>query len=165
MRDQIIAAIALGVRRIADEHARKRARGELVRSCGGCTGIAATTKDAEIVVGGWCAKEKVVWCVLPAGATRPDVNEESGGGECIRPKAWWHVGMEQECADAIIEGTEDAFSTAVLLRRVGTRETEDSAMSSKESANSEVVKLFVVIGLEGMDGSTELGGDVGEKGC
>jgi hypothetical protein len=162
MRDRIIAAIALDVRRIADEHTRKGARGELVHSCGGCTRIAATTKDAEIVVGGRCAKEKVVWCVLPAGATRPDVNEESGGGECIRPKAWWHVGMEQECADAIVEGAEDAFSTAILLRRVGTRETEDSAMSSEESVNSELAKLFAIIGLEGMDGSTELGGDIGE---
>jgi hypothetical protein len=73
--------------------------------------------------------------------------------------------MEQECADAIVEGAEDAFSTAVLLRRVGTCETEDCSMSSEESANSKVVKFFVVIGLEGMDGSTELGGDIGEKGC
>jgi hypothetical protein len=149
---------------IADEHTRKGARGELMHNSGGCTGIAATAKDVEIVVGGRCAKEKVVWCILPVGATRPDVNE-SGGGECIRPKAWWHVGMEQECADAIIEGAEDVFSMAILLRRVGTRETEDSAMSSEKSANNEVVKLFAVIGLEGMDGSTELGGDVGEKGC
>jgi hypothetical protein len=76
-------------------HGRERG-GELVHSYGGCTGIAVTTKDAEIVVGGRCAKEKVVWCVLLARATRPDVNEESGGGECIRQKAWWHVGMEQE---------------------------------------------------------------------
>jgi hypothetical protein len=73
--------------------------------------------------------------------------------------------MEQEYADTIVEGTEDAFSMAILLRRVGTRETEDSAMSSEESVNIEVVKLFVVIGLEGIDGSTELGGDKGEKRC
>jgi hypothetical protein len=165
MRDRIIAAIALGVRRIADERTRKGARGKQMHSSGGCIGLAAIAKDAEIVVGRWCAKEKVVWCILPAGATRPDVNEKSGGGECIRPKAWWHVGMEQECVDAIIEGAEDVFSTAVLLRCVGTSETEESAMSSEESANGEVVKLFSVIGLEGMDGSTKLGGDIGEKGC
>jgi hypothetical protein len=42
---------------------------------------------------------------------------------------------------------------------------EDSAMSSEESANSKVVKFVAIIGLEGMDGSTKLGGDVGEKGC
>jgi hypothetical protein len=163
MRDRIIAAIALGVRRIADEHTRKGGRGKLMRSSGGCTGIATTAKDVEIIVGGRCAKEKVVWCILPAGVTRPDVNEESGSGECIRPKAWWHVGMEQECADTIVEGVEDAFSMAILLRHVGTRETKDSAMSSEESANSKVVKFFAIIGLEGIDGSTELGGDVGEK--
>jgi hypothetical protein len=158
IRDRIIAAIALGVSRIADEHTRKGARGKLMRSSGGCIGVAATTKDAEVVVGRWCAEEKVVWCILPAGATRPDVNEKSGGGECIRPKALWHVSMEQE-------GVEDAFSTAVLLRSIGTRETEDSAMSSKEGAKSEVVKLFSIISLEGMDGSTKLDGDVGEKVC
>jgi hypothetical protein len=38
-------------------------------------------------------------------------------------------------------------------------------MSSEESANSKVVKFFAVIDLEGMDGSTELGGDIGQKGC
>jgi hypothetical protein len=165
MRDRIIVAIALGVRRIADEHTRKGARVKLMHSSGGCPRVATTTKDVEIIIGRWCAKEKVVWCILPAGATRPDANKKSGGGECIRPKAWWHVGMEQECADAIVEGAEDAFSTAVLLRRVGTREMKDSAMSSEEGANIEVVKLFVVIGLEGMDGSTKLGGDIGEKVC
>ena len=57
------------------------------------------------------------------------------------------------------------FSTAVLLRSVGTREAEDSTMSSEEGVNGEVVKLFSIIGLKGMDGSTELGGDEGEKGC
>jgi hypothetical protein len=62
-------------------------------------------------------------------------------------------------------GAEDAFNTTVLLRRVGTREKEGSAMSSEESANNKVVKFFAVIDLEGMDGSTELGGDIGEKGC
>jgi hypothetical protein len=60
MRDRIIAAIALGVRRIADEHTWKGARGELVLSCGGCTRIAATTKDAEIIVGGRVPKRR--WC-------------------------------------------------------------------------------------------------------
>ena len=46
MRDWIIAAITLGVSRIADEHTRKGARGELMCSSGGCTRVAATTKDA-----------------------------------------------------------------------------------------------------------------------
>jgi hypothetical protein len=38
-------------------------------------------------------------------------------------------------------------------------------MTSEAGANNEVVKLFSIISLEGMDGSTKLGGDIGEKGC
>ena len=86
----------------------------------------------------------MVGCILPTGATRSNVNEKSGGGEGIGPETWWHVGMEQEGADTIIEGAKNAFSAAVLLRSVGTREAEDSAISSEEGANGEVVKLFSV---------------------
>jgi hypothetical protein len=42
---------------------------------------------------------------------------------------------------------------------------EDSAMSSEEGANGEVVKLFSISGLEGVDGSTELGGNIGKERC
>jgi hypothetical protein len=51
MRDRIIAAIALGVSRIADEQTWKGARGELMCCSGGYTGVAATTKDAEVIIG------------------------------------------------------------------------------------------------------------------
>jgi hypothetical protein len=60
MRDRIIAAIALGVSRIANEHTRKGARGKLMRSSGGYTGAATTTKDAEVIIGVWCTEEMVV---------------------------------------------------------------------------------------------------------
>ena len=53
--------------------------------------------------------------IVPAWATRADVNEEGGGGESVRPKATRHVCMEEEGADAIVEGAKDAFSLAVLL--------------------------------------------------
>jgi hypothetical protein len=143
-----------------------------MHSSGGSTRVAATVEDAEVVIGGWRTEEMVVWCVLPTGATRPNVDEKSGGGEGIRRKAWWHVGMKQEGADAIVEGAdaivegaEDAFSATVLLRSVGTCETEDCAMSSEEGAKGEVIKLFSIIGLEGVDGSTKLGGDIGKERC
>ena len=61
MRDRIIATIALSVSRIADEHTWKGARGELMRSSGGCTGVAATAKDAEVVIGGRCTKLSAQW--------------------------------------------------------------------------------------------------------
>jgi hypothetical protein len=73
--------------------------------------------------------------------------------------------MKQEGADAIVESMKDAFSATVLLRGVGTCETKDRAVSSKERANGVVVKLFSIVGLKGMDSSTKLGGDIGEEIC
>jgi hypothetical protein len=73
--------------------------------------------------------------------------------------------MKQEGADAIVESTKDAFSATVLLTRVGTRETKDRAVSSKEGANGVVVKLFSIVGLKGVDSSTKLGGDIGKERC
>lgn len=70
MRNRIIAAIAFSVSRVADEHTREGARGEFMRSSGGCTRVAATAEDAEVVIGGWCTKQKVVWCILPTGTTK-----------------------------------------------------------------------------------------------
>lgn len=164
MRYWIIATITLSVSRIAYEHTRKRARGELMCSSGGDTRVATTAKNAEVIIRWWSTKQKMMWCILPARATGANVDEKSSGGEGIRPKTWGHVGMKQEGADAIIEGAKDAFSATVLLRSVGTRETENSAMSSKKSTDSEVVKFFAVISLKSMYGATKLCGDEGEKG-
>jgi hypothetical protein len=74
VRNQIIAAVAFGVSRVAEKDTRNGARGEFVRGGGGCTRIAATTKDAEAVVGQRRPKKKMVWRVVPVGMTRADIN-------------------------------------------------------------------------------------------
>ena len=72
--------------------------------------------------------------------------------------------MKKEGADAIVEGAKDALGTAVLLRRIWTSETKNSAVRGQKGADSGVVELFTVVGLEGVNGTTELGGDVGVEG-
>ena len=101
--------------------------------------------------------------VLPTHAAGADVDEKGRRGEGIRPEPWGHVGMEQKGANAVVESTKDAFSTTVLLGSVWTRETEDGAVGGEKGANGDVVELFAVIGLEGVHGAAELGGDVCEK--
>ena len=64
--------------------------------------------------------------------------------------------MKQKGANTVVEGAENAFGTAVLLRRVRARETKDDAMCSKEIANGEVVKLFAVVRLETHDRALKL---------
>ena len=56
-----------------------------------------------------------MWCIVLAGAARADVNKKGGGGEGIRPEAWGHIRMEQECTNTIVESAKNAFSLAVLL--------------------------------------------------
>ena len=90
----------------------------------------------------------MVWCILPAGAARADVNKKGGGGEGIRAEARGHICMEQECTNTIVESAKYAFSTTILLRGVWTGEMEDGAVGGKE----------------GVYGASELGGDVGEEG-
>ena len=62
------------------------------------------------------------------------VEEESCRGERFRPKMSRHGGMEQERAGAVIQGTQDTLSFAILLACVRAGEAQHRAMFGKESA-------------------------------
>jgi hypothetical protein len=74
VRNQIIAAVAFGVSRVAEKDTRNGARGEFVRGGGGGTRIAATTKNAEDIIGRGRPEKKMVWRVVLARTTRADIN-------------------------------------------------------------------------------------------
>ena len=71
MRDRVVAAVALGVGGIAEEHTRQGARRELVR---GGARVAAAAEDAKIIVGGRHTKEKLMRRILPTHAAWADVD-------------------------------------------------------------------------------------------
>jgi hypothetical protein len=48
------------------------------------------------------------------------LDEIGGGVECLSPKGWWHVCLNQKGVDDIFESAYGEFSFAILLRRVGT---------------------------------------------
>jgi hypothetical protein len=77
---RIIAAIALGVSRVAKKDTRDRTGSEFVRGGGSDTGVTMTTEDLKIIVRGRGTKKEVVWRVVPARTTRTEVDEEGGGG-------------------------------------------------------------------------------------
>ena len=120
MRNRVVAAVALGVGRVTQEDARKRARSELMRGGRGDAGIAEAPEDAKIVIGWGRPEQKMMRCIAPSWFARSDVEKKGGGGECIRPKASGHVCMEEQCAHTLIEGAENTFGTAVLLGCVWT---------------------------------------------
>ena len=82
--------------------------------------VAKAAEDAKAIIGWRRTEEKVVRGVVPTGTTRADIEEESGGGECIGPEPRRDVGMKKKGADTIIKGSEDALGATILLGGVGT---------------------------------------------
>ena len=127
-------------------------------------GITETPKNAETIIRWNCTEEKLVRSVVPARTTRADVKEKAGGRKGVRPETRRHVGVEEQRADTVIKGADDAFGATILLGRVGTSEAEDGVVRRKKVAYGDIVKLFAVVSLQGKDGTTKLGGDIGVKG-
>ena len=68
--------VAFGIGGIAEKDAGHIPRCELMRSSGSDAGVAQATEDAELNIGGWCAKQEVMRCKIPVSATRTNVDEE-----------------------------------------------------------------------------------------
>ena len=62
-----------------------------MRRSGGEARIAETAKDAKAIIRWGRTKEEMVRGIVPAWATRADVNEEGGGGKSVRPKPGRHI--------------------------------------------------------------------------
>jgi hypothetical protein len=160
----VVAAIALGVSRVTEEDTRDGTRGEFMGCGGGDTGVTTTTEDPKTIVRRRGTEQEMVRCVIPAGAARTEVNKEGGGGEGVGPESGRDVCVEKEGADTVVEGAENALGAAVLLRGIWTGETENSAVRGKKGANGDVIELLAVVGLEGMNRTTELSGHVSIEG-
>ena len=80
MGDGIIAAIALGVRWVAEKDACDGAGCELMRRSASDARIAQAAENAKPFIRGGCTEEKVVRCKVPASTTWTDVYEEGSGG-------------------------------------------------------------------------------------
>ena len=73
---RVVAAVAFSGRWGAKEDASNGARFKLMRHSGGYARIAETTKDAKLIIRGWCIKEKMMGCKVPVSMIGADVNEE-----------------------------------------------------------------------------------------
>ena len=72
--------------------------------------------------------------------------------------------MEQEGANAIIDGAKSAFGTPILLGRVRAREAQQDAMFGIEHTSGRVVELFAIVSLNAHDRTLKLCLHKGMKG-
>jgi hypothetical protein len=74
--DRIVASIALGVGRVADEDACNTSWCKFMWRSGGSARITQTPEDTQTIIRRWHTKEKVVRCVVPLRVTGPEVKEQ-----------------------------------------------------------------------------------------
>lgn len=118
---QIIAAVTLVIRWVAQEHACDGAWAELVGCGGGLIWIAQATEDAKMVIGGRRAEEEFVWCDRAGSPARSSIKEIGRHGEHLHPERGRRVRVKEHGANAIVQGTQCALCLAVLCRGIRAR--------------------------------------------
>lgn len=156
MGGRIVATVAFSIRRISKKDAREGSRCKFVGGGGGDVGVAKATEYAKVIVGRWMAIEEMVGSEVTTGTAWAHVEKTRGGGESFGPEARRHGGVEEQSAYAVIEGAEHALGAAVLLRRVGTRESKNGAVCGEQRVYAVVIKLTPVIRLKPKDHMTKL---------
>jgi hypothetical protein len=86
----------------------------------------------------------------------PPVDQEHSGGKSLNPVGSRHGGMNQKCANNIVQGAKHPFSLAVLGGRVWTRSAQQYATASQEGSGGVVDELGAIICLKTVYRTTEL---------
>jgi hypothetical protein len=63
----------------------------------------------------------------------------------------------------IVDGAEDVLGFTVLQRSVGTRHPQKYPFGGKQCARGGVIKLTIIVALDGFDGVAKLGRDISKK--
>lgn len=109
------AAVSFVVGRVAKENAKSGPGGEFVAGCGGQVRVTGAPEDA------WQFPMKCkVRCRKLKRLCREDVEEVCGSREGLSLVGWRHDSLEQQGADNIVSGSNDAPSFTVLGGCVGT---------------------------------------------
>jgi len=104
-RRDLVAAIATVIRRIADEDAWRRTRGEFVTRRGDGVGEAAVAKNAKRVVGRRCTEQQFVRCRGSGGSARTAVDQVCRRGERLGPKLQGSCTVNQQSSQTIVNST------------------------------------------------------------
>ena len=101
-------------------------------------------------------EQEKMGCGMASGCARPPVDQVSGGLQCVRPEVQRHSSVKKQGADAVVERSEDALGSAILLGSVGAGETQNGAVCCEEGPKGMVVEILAIIGLERKDRASEL---------
>jgi hypothetical protein len=153
---EIKAPITLLRRGVAEKDTRGGARRQFVGSRGTEVWVAQATKDPKGGVIWHLAVKQMIGNTVMYGRGGPPVDQEHNGGKSLNPVGSRHGGMNQKCANSIVQGAKHPFSLAVLGGRVWTRSAQHDATASEEGSGGIVDELGAIICLKTAYRTTEL---------
>ena len=84
-------------------------------------------------------------------------------GEGVGPIGGGHGHLEEESANNVVGGAQDALSLSILRRSVGTRHAKGDAVSKKERAGGGIVEFAPIVALDRFDWTPELSANIGKE--
>ena len=115
-----------------------------------------TSEGAQVCIVRLDIEQEKMGCGMASGCARPPVDQVSSGLQCVQPEAQRHGSVKKHGADAVVERSEDALGSAILLGSVGACEAQDGATRSEEGPKGMVFELLAIVGLERQDRVPEL---------
>jgi hypothetical protein len=156
--EKIKASIPSVMRRVTEEKA-SGADTSLWGGNGGGVGIAGTTKDAEVRIGGDGAKEGEERSEMTDRLEGEAVENVGGSIQGLHLVNGRKKHLEEEATQHVGGSANHAFDLTILRGGVGARDRYPNTVRKEEGAGGLVV-LDTIVALESTDKANELGGDL-----
>lgn len=85
----------------------------------------------------------------------------SGNVKGFDPICRWQAGLNKQRVENVINGSNDTFSFAVLLRSVRSQKAKPNVVRKKERASNVVVKFLAVVTLHKLYGALKMRVNIG----
>ena len=129
-----------------------------MRSSGREVRVTSAPEDTKVIVARRGTEESVVRSGSRTSRGGNAVKEIGGGVEALRPEARGQGGLKEKGAHDIVRGANHSLCLAILGRSVRARHTKLHTPREEERAGGVVVKLALVVTLDGLNSETELSG-------
>jgi len=97
------------------------------------------------------------------GAAGTPVDEVRRCGERLRPERQWSCTTYQQCTQAVVNGSKNAFGLSILLRGIGTREPELRAKRREKETHGGGVVFTAIVGLKSENRKAKLCMDISNE--
>jgi hypothetical protein len=155
--------VPLVIRGVPEEDTESRTGVQLMGRSGSGVGVTRTLKDAKVIVPRRGTEKSVVWRRSGTGSGWKAVEEVGGGVQALSSEASRERGLKQKGAHGVVGGANHAFCLAILGRGIWARHVQLNTVREKEGTGGGVIKLAIIVTLDGLDGEAELCGHPSEE--